>query len=289
MADTKPANECTNPFVKIQGGPFQLGSPGRNVLYGEGPPRNVIISSFAVQQHEVSLGEFNRVNETVSKVLGAVLSGCKGTTPGTFLLQVKLGESENALQKRAQQIAGQLQCNSDVPLKRQPKIEIPTEDCWGKRINHGGDAYPIQGLTFEEASGYCLAIGARLMTGAEVEYISETGGVTPDAVTYENSYGNPAPVCGPEAVARRNRDGVGDIEGNLSELTSDQYDPEFYSSVSDGATDPSNPVTKPKEQRLEVRGGAFLKYASDARAAHRGWDDPVISNDGNGIGFRCAR
>src|SRR3989338_10560812 len=105
MAETKPANECTNPFVKIQGGPFQLGSPERGAPSDEQPPRNVILSSFYIQQHEVSLGEFNRVNETAGKVLGAVLSGCKGTTPDTFLLGVKPGESESALQKRAQQIA----------------------------------------------------------------------------------------------------------------------------------------------------------------------------------------
>ena len=138
MADTKSANECTNPFVKIQGGPFQLGLPERDALPDEQPPRNVTISSFQVQQHEVSLGEFK-----ADKVLGAVLSGCKGTTPDAFLLQVKPGESKNALQKRAQQIAGQLQCNSDAPLMRQPKIDIPTVDSWGSRINHRGDAFPV--------------------------------------------------------------------------------------------------------------------------------------------------
>ena len=87
MAETKPANECTNPFVKIQGGPFQLGSLGRYAPSDEQPLRNVTISSFEVQQHEVSLGEVNRVNETAGKVLGAILSGCKGATPDAFLLR----------------------------------------------------------------------------------------------------------------------------------------------------------------------------------------------------------
>ena len=287
MAETKPANECTNPFVKIQGGPFQLGSPERDAPSDEQPPRNVILSSFDIQQHEVSLGEFNRVNETAGKVLGAVLSGCKGTTHDTFLLGVKPGESENALQKHAQQIAGQLQCNSDTPLKRQPKIEIPTVDSWGNRINHRGDAYPIQGMTFEEASGYCLAIGARLETGAEIEYVSDTGGATPNAVTDKNSNNSPAPVCGPEAEKRRNRHGVGDIEGNLWELTSDQYDSEYYSRVNNGEKDPSNPVTKPKDQRPEVRGGSFSRYARYARAADRYGDYPGYRYDLDG--FRCAR
>ncbi|MBI2067074.1 MAG: SUMF1/EgtB/PvdO family nonheme iron enzyme [Deltaproteobacteria bacterium] len=289
MAETKPANECTctNPFVKIEGGPFQLGSPGATPLSDEQHLRSVIISDFEIQQHEVSIGEVRDLNETAGKVLGAVLSGCKGTTPDTFFLEVKMGESESALQKRAQQIAGQLQCNSDTPLKRQPKIEIPTVDFSANRINRGGDTYPVQGLKWQEAMDYCVAIGATLATAAQLEYVSDTGGATPNAVTDKNSNNSPAPVCGPEAERRRNRYGVGDIEGNLWELTSDQYDPEFYSRVRDCAKDPSNPVTKPEDQKSEVRGGSFDDDARDARAANRDYDYPSYRYGVDG--FRCAR
>jgi formylglycine-generating enzyme required for sulfatase activity len=254
MADPKPINECTNPFVQVQGGSFQLGSPKGTGHSDEYPPRDVTMSDFKINQHEVSVGEVRRLNEVAGR-LTAVLSGYKGSVPGT--------------------------------LKRQLKIEIPTVDSWGNRINDKGDEYPVQGLTWEEAMLYCQSLDATLPTGAQIEYVSEKGGLTPNAVTYENSGGTPAPVCGPEAEARNNRDGIRDIEGNLWEITSDKYDHKFYSRVRNGKKDPSNPLTKPEEENREARGGSFYSVRGYAQAASRDGDFPGLRYVV--VGFRCTR
>lgn len=140
-------------------------------------------------------------------------------------------------------------------------------------------------------------VGYRLPTEAEWEYAARAGTA---AATYlgeleGDPYGcDPQPsldsiawFCGnsaqsPHPVGSKlpNAWGLYDMLGNVSEWTSDWHGP-----YSGGGTDPSGSSTGPFRV---VRGGDWMQYPSQARAARRGWADPVNMFDNN-TGFRLAR
>ena len=78
--------------------------------------------------------------------------------------------------------------------------------------------------------------------------------------------------------------GVIDLAGNVSEWVQDWYSPDYYQTVSAGATDPAGPATG---NARVIKGGSFQSDRHDIRIAARRFEVPAESN--RYLGFRCAR
>jgi formylglycine-generating enzyme required for sulfatase activity len=150
--------------------------------------------------------------------------------------------------------------------------------------------HPVVAVTWNEADGFCHAMGARLPTEAEWEYAARGG--------RENSvftWGDQAPIDKPgapngaaaESDAARpvasfgaNAFGLYDMAGNVWEWTAD------WASIYDAepATDP----TGMSSGRVKiVRGGSYGDDPSNLRLSNRTPNQPASRNIN--VGFRCAR
>lgn len=138
----------------------------------------------------------------------------------------------------------------------------------------------------------------RLPTEAEWEYACKAGKPLDASGGYslENSEGKYHKT----GELKPNAWGLYDMLGNLSEWTLDQYDPQAYQKLKDGAKDPLVPPAS-KYPKV-VRGGSYLDEKEELRCANRiasdpSWNkrDPQIPKskwwltDGMFVGFRVVR
>lgn len=159
------------------------------------------------------------------------------------------------------------------------------------------DNYPVNHVTWEQASAYCLWRGKRLPTEAEWEmaagWDSTLGAKSfwPWGNEADFGIGNIGGVAiGPMIVggnpADQSPNGVLDMGGNVREWVSDWYKVNYYSSADN--SDPHGPTYRRGEgQGRVVRGGSYADAVEMARTANRGHDDPAYGQ--TTIGFRCAQ
>jgi len=154
-----------------------------------------------------------------------------------------------------------------------------------------GPDRPVECVTFEKATAFCTAVGARLPTEAEWEYAARGGTTTKYTCGDDDSCLADIAWYGVNSGKRKhdvkrklpNAFGLYDMLGNVYEWTSDWYGEKYYENSPD--KDPHGPDSGLYRVR---RGGDFYHFEGNdlsvSSRTYRGpWDGP-----GN-LGFRCVR
>jgi formylglycine-generating enzyme required for sulfatase activity len=258
-------------MVPIPAGNFLIGSSsqGSKTEPDEMPQKKISISAFWMGQYEVTFDEY------------------------TLFL------NDNML-------------SQNIPADGLTRPSSPYIDMTLGMGKEGG--FPANSMQQYGAIMYCkwlyttTGIFYRLPTEAEWEYACRAGATT----TYP--FGNDASKLGEYAWYSGNSDnkyhkvglkkpnawGLYDILGNVNEWVLDEYQPDYYTTLSDTTTDP---VRKPESRHpRSVRGGSYQDNATQLRSANRlesdlVWNrrDPQIPKskwwnaDAPFVGFRVVR
>jgi sulfatase modifying factor 1 len=165
-------------------------------------------------------------------------------------------------------------------------VTRPTKPYLDMTFGMGKENHPALAMTHYNAIQYCKWLYARtgvfyrLPTEAEWEYASRAGASTAyafgdeeklltDYAWFKDNSGGKTHEVGKK---KANQWGIYDMYGNVAEWTYDQYQPDFYAGLKDGAQDPVN--TPDKLYAHVIRGGSYEDVAKDLRSAARMASDP---------------
>ena len=159
-----------------------------------------------------------------------------------------------------------------------------------------GDNQPVVCVDWHQATAYANWVGGRLPTEAEWEYAARSGGRNQEypwgnqkatcsyAVIDDGGNGcgqnSTWPVC--SKSAGNTFQGLCDMAGNVWEWVSDWYDSGYYAK-----SPSSNPTGPSSGSNRVIRGGSWLSFAGDVRAANRGSYGP--GDRSYALGLRPAR
>lgn len=277
-----PGSDIEYTMLPIPGGEFQLGSPEDEVNRkdNEGPQKKVSVDPFWMASTETTWDMFE-----------------------IFVFQEQ--------EKRLAMEAGGLE-SANIPSV--DAVSRPTPPYLDMSFGMGKYGYPAICMTQYSAQMFCKWLTAktghfyRLPTEAEWEYACRAGTTTayhfgddPDMLDeYGWHYGNTNAGYEKVGTKKPNPWGLYDMHGNVSEWTLDQYEPEFYESLEDGA---SNPYNQPETlYPRTARGGSYDDDPDMLRAAARipsnplwKMQDPQIPKsrwwhtDARFVGFRIIR
>lgn len=257
-----PGSTVTFKMVAIPGGKFQIGSQNPMADADENPVKEIEVSSFWMEEHEVTFEEWDLYFKDVTLPQSKTIDGVTRATPQYIDLTWGMGRSPKHPTNSMSQQAAMMYCK------------------W--LYSKTGDFY-------------------RLPTEAEWEYACKAGQKTVDqksigdfAYSKENSGAKFHLV----KEKKPNAWGLYDMLGNLSEWTIDQYDPAYYQTIK--SKDPM--TTPASKYPRTTRGGAFTDPNVQLRCSNRipsdpGWNqrDPQIPKsrwwltDGMFVGFRVVR
>lgn len=309
----------TKGMLFIQGGTFDMGADNNQARLDEYPKHPVRVSSYWIDEHEVTNAQFEKfVDET-----GYVTVAEKDVDWDEMKKELPPGSPKP---EESMLAAGSM-------VFTPPNYAVPLNDysqwwTWtiGANWKHpkgpgsslkGLEDYPVVHICYNDAVAYCKWAGKRLPTEAEWEF-SARGGLEnsiypwgnehidsglPKANSWQGTFPNLNTevdgffMSSPVKSYSPNGYGLFDMAGNVWEWTSDWYDKDYYKSL------PTNEVTVnplgPEEnsttvqysgKRKTIRGGSFLcndSYCSSYRVAAR---MPGEINSGmSHTGFRCAK
>ncbi|XP_076344665.1 formylglycine-generating enzyme isoform X2 [Tachypleus tridentatus] len=284
-----PENTRTNRMVFIKGGEFQMGTNKPVfVADGEGPVRQVKLSSYFLDVFEVSNKEFEIFVNQTDFVTEAEKFG------DSFVLEGMI--SENVKKDITQAVAA---APWWLPVKgtnwKHP--EGPDTDIAG-RMDH-----PVIHVSWNDATAYCHWAGKRLPTEAEWEIACRSGlqdrlfswgnKLMPFGEHYMNIWQGEFPVnntaddgflgTAPVMAFPANKFGLKNMLGNVWEWTQDWWTVYHSPEPKENAKGPNTGEDKVK------KGGSYMchkNYCYRYRCAARSHNTPDTSS-GN-LGFRCA-
>lgn len=257
-------------MARIPGGTFVMGTD-KGQPY-EGPPHRVTVKPFALDTHEVTVGQFARFVRATGYRTEAERYGWSG------VFDVK-----SAQWTRSQEASWR---HPDGPGTPAPAREPVTQVSWA------------------DAAAYCKWAGKRLPTEAEWEFAARGGkdhtyvwgdhlrpagrpvanwwqGAFPRHNTVEDGYLRRAPV----GRFPPNAYGLYDMAGNVWEWTQDWFAQNGY--PAGPQVDPNGPQSGTEKV---IRGGSWMcseNYCTGYRLAARSHSAP--DSGLNNLGFRCAR
>jgi len=314
-----PTDNHHQGMVKINGGTFMMGGDNDQASKDEYPKHKVTVSSFWMDEHEVTNAQFAAFVKATHYVTVA-----------------EQKPDWNELKKQLPAGTPKPDASVLVPASlifKQPKETISLTDYsqwweWkpGASWKHphgpgsnlvGKENYPVVHIAFLDAKAYCKWAGKRLPTEAEWEFAARGGlsnqiypwgnegiekgkkkanywqGDFPNRNTQDDGYFYAAPVKSFQA----NGFGLFDMAGNVWEWCSDLYNNTYYvtSNYPNGITNPlgANKSYDPDEPLIPkrvIRGGSFLcndTYCSGYRVARR-----MKTSEDSGmehLGFRCVK
>ncbi len=324
---TASALERKDGMVRLPGGTFTMGHDGAfQTPYGpkhfpeESPAHTVTVGSFWIDETEVTNAQFAAFVEATGYVTFAEREFDISSLPKESRPDISAGPLRN----------GAIIFRDDVKFAGDPNIPGRFMEWWrwdpeanwrapaGKGSSiEGKDDHPVVCVNFEDATAYAKWAGKRLPTEAEWEFAARGGlegkiytwgdelkpgdkwmantwqGEFPAKNTAEDGFKGTAPV----RSYPPNGYGLHDMAGNVWEICSDLYDPEYFAHC-----DPDNPkgpavwVNRETGEKgggpihRVTKGGSYLchvSYCMRYRPAAR------HSQDGESptshTGFRCVR
>ncbi|MGB7207171.1 MAG: formylglycine-generating enzyme family protein [Pyrinomonadaceae bacterium] len=264
-------SEAPEGMILIKGGSFQMGTD--DGMPFEGPVHSVELNPFFIDEHEVTVAQFDEFVKATGYSTEAERYGWSG------VFDFASGEWKRV----------------DGADWRHPEggnsAATPNE--------------PVCQISWNDANEYAKWAGKRLPTEAEFEFAARGGligkeyawgdelrpdgkpaanwwqGVFPEKNTNEDGFLSRAPVESFPA----NGYGLYDMTGNVWEWCSDRFGDDYYQNSP--WREPKGPATG--DERV-IRGGSFLcaeNFCSNYRVAGRSRSTP--DSGLNNLGFRCAR
>ena len=290
-------------MVFVAGGTFRMGHAD---FPDARPVRDVTVSDFWMDEHEVTNAQFARFVAATGYQTVAERPLDPKDFPGVPPEMLQPGSAVFTPPASAVGLHNHLQWWSYVPGASWKHPEGP-----GSSIN-GRENEPVVHIAYEDAEAYAQWAGKRLPTEAEWEYAARAGRANatyywgdemkPGGEWAANVYqGNfPAKDTGEDGYVgvepvrsyAPNPLGLYDMDGNVWEWCSDYYRPDYYQHAP--AVNPQGPADShdPQEPGLAKRvqrGGSFLcneQYCERYIAGSRGKGE--ISSGSNNLGFRCV-
>ena len=320
MLSKDPDNkDVPGPMALIPAGSFMMGGEGKFALPREFPKHPVEVKSFYMDTHEVTNAEFRTFVEatnytTIAERMVNWEELKKQLPPGT-----PKPPDEN------------LQPGSLVFTPRPGITDLSNYYQWWEWVNYadwkhpdgpessidGKDNHPVVHISLADARAYAKWAGKRLPTEAEWEWAAR-GGLEGATYPWGNKDVNEAPYecnswqgkfpntntaadgfekTAPVGSFKPNGYGLYDMGGNVWEITTDWYDPNYYKTLSQetAVVDPRGPAksfnpSAPYGQHTVIKGGSFLcndSYCASYRVSSRmplEWDSGM-----NHVGFRCVK
>jgi sulfatase modifying factor 1 len=279
-------------MVRLPGGAFLMGSDYADGFPqdGEGPVREVTLSSFWIDRYPVTNQLFQGFVAATGYRTDAERFGW------SFVFWSLI--SKRRFAQVVEDTARDTPWWCKVPGARWNAPEGPGSDLRGR------EQHPVVHVSWADATAYAAWAGKRLPTEAEWEYAARGNlvqklypwgdklrpegkhmcniwqGVFPEQDTAEDGYAGTSPV---DAFPPNGFD-LYSMTGNTWEWCADWFDTEFHKTAS--RQDPQGP---PVGKARVMKGGSFLchkSYCNRYRVAARSSNTPDSST--SNIGFRCA-
>jgi formylglycine-generating enzyme required for sulfatase activity len=241
---TIPGTALQFSMAPIPAGKFIFGSSDNAVIKeaDEQPAHTVTINAFWMGTHEVTYAEYDAFASDETFTLNSLVDAVTRPSPPYIDVTMGMGKTIGFPANSMQQFGAIMYCRW-LYKKTGIFYRLPTEAEWEYACRAGSTTiYPF-GDNAKELDKYAW---------------------------YAENSGERYHIVG---ELKPNAWGLYDMLGNVGEWTLDQYDENFYSTLSDTTVAPVRlPTTK---HPRTIRGGTYMDAAKDIRSANRLRSDPI--------------